>query len=685
MDSCRQSEPSSLLDRVLAPFRDNGPGTAAHAPAMPKVALVGSPNVGKSALFNALTGAYVTVSNYPGTTVEITRGVLHLEGTPCEIIDTPGMYSLLPVTEEERVARDVLLEQNPGLVVHIVDAKNLGRMLPLTLQLIEAELNVVLVLNMMDEARRAGITIDRGELARQLGVPVAGTSAVQGEGVAHLKWLLQKFAAETTSRQPSGVTNLVVDYGEQIEGAIGRLVNLLRGRYEFGTRAVAILLVQGDALIEEEVKRKERQRYKSIREILDELTPRDGTSLPLDVSMRRREVATELTRAVFKGTSRRPTNTSELLGRLAMHPVWGLPILALVVYYGLYQFVGVFGAGTLVDFLEEQVFAAYFNPWINGLLTEYVPWPSIRELLGFEYGVITLGVRYATAIVLPIVGTFFVVFSVIEDSGYLPRLAMLVDRLFRSIGLSGRAVIPMTLGFGCDTMATMVTRTLETERERIIATLLLALAIPCSAQLGVILALLSGNAMALVLWAAFVGGVLVLVGWLSAQILPGERPSFYMELPPLRFPSLNNVLSKTWTRVYWYFLEVLPLFILASVLIWIGRLTGAFEAAIAVFRPAVEWIGLPSEAAEAFLFGFFRRDYGAAGLYDLVKAGMLSPVQLVVAASTLTLFVPCVAQFVMMWKERGWATTMAITLFIIPFAFGAGWLIHMILSTIPLL
>jgi len=261
----------------------------------------------------------------------------------------------------------------------------------------------------------------------------------------------------------------------------------------------------------------------------------------------------------------------------------------------------------------------------------------LRELVGGEYGILTLGVRYAVAIVLPIVGTYFLAFSAIEDSGYLPRLAMLIDRVFKKIGLNGRAVIPMVLGFGCDTMATIVTRTLETRRERIISTLLLSLAIPCSAQLGVMLALLGPHPELAAVWVLVVLGVFLLVGYLAARLMPGERPTFYMELPPLRLPTLRNVLVKTYTRMEWYLREVIPLFIVASVLIWLGKVSGLFDLALAGLRPVMGYLGLPQEAAVAFLFGFFRRDYGAAGLYDLRQA--LTPGQLLVAITTMTLFI----------------------------------------------
>jgi ferrous iron transport protein B len=291
-----------------------------------------------------------------------------------------------------------------------------------------------------------------------------------------------------------------------------------------------------------------------------------------------------------------------------------------------------------------------------------------------------LGLRYAVALILPLVTFFFLVFAIIEDTGYLPRLAMLIDRTFKKIGLSGRAVIPMVLGLGCATMATMVTRTLPTKRERVIATLLLALAVPCSAQLGVILALLSGRPKAVLIWAGLVGLVFLLVGYLAARILPGQQASFYIEVPPLRMPKLSNVLMKTYTRVVWYFREVLPLFLLASVLIWLGQLTRLFDLVIALLRKPVALIGLPQEAARIFLFGFFRRDYGAAGLYDLNKQGALNGNQLVVACVALTLFLPCIAQLLMNVKERGWKTGAVISVFILFFSFLVAYGVNLVLT-----
>ena len=349
------------------------------------------------------------------------------------------------------------------------------------------------------------------------------------------------------------------------------------------------------------------------------------------------------------------------------------------MYYGLYKFVGNFGAGVLVDFIEKKIFESHVNPFVVDLLNRYVPFKLLQDLLGGEYGIITLGVRYAVGIILPIVATFFFAFAIIEDTGYLPRLAMLIDQIFKKIGLSGRAVIPLVLGLGCSTMATMVTRTLPTKRERIIATLLLALAIPCSAQMGVILALLENKPLGLIVWLSVIIGVFLFVGYLASKIMPGELPSFYMEIPPLRLPQLSNILRKTWSRLKWYFLEVLPLFIFASILIWVGQITGVFNLLVRVLEYPVRWIGLPSEASVAFLFGFFRRDYGAAGLYDLKSAGLLNGNQLVIACVTLTLFLPCIAQLLMNIKERGMSVGIAMSVFILFFSFSIGYLVNFIL------
>ncbi len=464
-----------------------------------------------------------------------------------------------------------------------------------------------------------------------------------------------------------------------IEIALEKIEKLLKQDYNISKRSIGLLLLKEDREIKEFVKEKEPKIIQQIEEITEEIKSHYVNPIEYQVALEQKEEVSRIVSKVMKLKEER-IGLREKLSRLMTNPITGLPILFLVLYWGLYKFVGVFGAGTVVDYLEGTVFEEYINPFIINIFTNIIPWRALQDLFVGEYGAITLGFKYAVALILPILTFFFIVFSIIEDTGYLPRLAMLIDRTFKKIGLSGRAVIPMVLGFGCATMATMVTRTLPTKRERIISTMLLALAVPCSAQLGVILALLEGKPKAMFIWAGVVGLIFLFIGYLTAKILPGERPSFYMEVPPLRLPAISNILTKTYVRVKWYFKEVLPLFLLASVFIWLGKLTRLFDLIINLLQKPVELIGLPPEAAKIFLFGFFRRDYGAAGLYGLNKQGVLNGVQLVVACIALTLFLPCIAQFLMNVKERGWKIGFGISVFILFFSFGVAYIVNLILT-----
>lgn len=581
-----------------------------------QIVLVGPPNVGKSALFNSLTDSYVTVSNYPGTTIGISKTTTHILGEKFEVIDTPGMYSLIPITKEEKISATILFTTFPHLVIHVIDAKNIKRLLPLTLQLIDVGLPVILVLNMSDELKKYGLSIDIKKLRKLLHIPVIATVATSGKGV-------------------DDVINVIASYH--------------RGSSEKYS-------VTYDPHIE------------------------NDTQLLYTAALARQQKAINIVQKVTSHTSPQRKTWIDRLSDFMTHPATGIPFLLLVLYVGLYLIVGKFGAGIAVDFIENTIFKTYLNPLFIEAVTRVVPWTVIRDLLVGEYGILTLGLRYAVAIILPIVTTFFFVFAIIEDSGYLPRLAMLIDRLFKKIGLSGRAVIPMVLGLGCTTMATMVTRTLPTKRERIMATILLALAIPCSAQLGVLFTLLVDYPSALFLWFVVIIGIFLLVGYLGARLLPGEKPLFFMEVPPLRLPTLSNIMIKTYARMAWYVQEVFPLFIFASFVLWLGQLIGIFKILVDGLAYPMVLMGLPPRTAVAYIFGFFRRDYGAAGLYDMQQAGLFSVNQLTIAVITMTLLPACVASGLMMIKERGKKTGVAIFVFCVAASFAVGISLNVIFS-----
>jgi ferrous iron transport protein B len=376
-----------------------------------------------------------------------------------------------------------------------------------------------------------------------------------------------------------------------------------------------------------------------------------------------------------------PKTLSTLLGNLAMHPVWGVPIL-LAILWITYQFVGVFGAQTCVEFLEETFFGTWILPPLTEAIRTYVPTSFLQELLVGPYGVFTMALTYAIAIVLPIVGCFFLIFGLMEDSGYLPRLAIMTNAIFKKMGLNGKAVLPMILGLGCDTMATLTTRILDTEKDRTIVTLLLALGIPCSAQLGVILAMFTGlPALYVLLWIMVMGGIVVVVGYLAARLIPGEGSDFILEIPPLRIPQMSNILVKTLARIEWYLKEAVPLFILGTLILFFLHQTKLLSLVEDAASPIMtHLLGLPVKATEAFIIGFLRRDYGAAGLYTLAKEGLLNPHQILVSLVTITLFIPCIAQFFMMIKERGLKKTLWMAAVITPIAFGVGGALNFLLS-----
>ena len=652
----------------------------AAAPLAPEpgndVLLVGNSNVGKSALFNALTGAYVTVSNYPGTTVEVTKGSAIFDGRRAGITDTPGIASFLPSSEDERVTRDILLVERHRAVVLVGDAKNLERTLLLGVQLAEMDLPFVLCLNMMDEAAGRGIAIQAEELSRRLGVEVVPTVAVRREGIARLTRAL------AAPRRGA----VVVEYPEAIERAIAAIVPLLP-QAPISPRSLALLIACGDetlrAWLEERMSAADLHRLDEIRQKLRHAV---GGDVAYAVSRTRLRAARRLVEgaAIRVGAQRVRSWWALRLEELTTHPVWGVPILAVALYVA-YLFVGKLGAGTLVDLLEDRLFGGVISPAAVAAANRWIPWAFLRDLLVGQYGVITMALAYSLALLLPIVTTFFIAFGVLEDSGYLPRLAVMVNRLFQKMGLNGKAVLPMVLGLGCDTMATMTTRILETPKERLIVILLLALGVPCSAQLTVVLAMLGGVALwATLVWAAVVGGVLVLVGRLASRVLPGRGSDFVLELPPLRLPRAGNILVKTLARVEWYLKEAVPLFVLGTLLLFLAdrlHLLGFVERAA---RPVVSgWLGLPSETAEAFVVGFLRRDFGAAGLFKLARTGSLDPIQIVVSMVTITLFIPCIANFFMIVKERGWKTASAIAGFIVPFTILVGGLLNAFLRAVP--
>lgn len=574
-------------------------------PGARRIVLAGNPNVGKSVVFNALTGLYVDVSNYPGTTLEISHGAYGKDA----VIDTPGVYGISSFNDEERIARDIILEAD--LVINVVDAVHLDRDLFLTQQIIDTGVPVIMALNMLDEASRQGIGIDTEKLGRMLGIPVIPTVAVKKEGLDKLK--------EAIFQASPGVPLQLVQKLISQEG----LERLNAGE--------ALLLLEGD----EAVAARHQFRPKSYRE---------------EIYLARRERVNAVVNEVTSENFSQAT-LSARLGSLLVRPSTGIPVLLLTLYL-TYRIIGVVIAGNVVGFMEETLMQGYYEPFVRNLAAKFIaPESLLGDVLTGEFGVLTMTVTYIIGLLLPLVAGFYLILSLLEDSGYLPRIAALVDRLMNAAGLNGRAVIPLLLGFGCVTLATIVTRLLGSDRERRIAIFLLALAIPCSAQLGVIAGMLAGlGSVYIGLYVLVVFCVMAVVGTLLNLLLPGKSTDLLIDLPPLRLPRLENVFKKTATKSFQFLAEATPIFAVGALLISVLQVSGVLERVQEGLRPlTVGWLDLPKESATAFIMGIVRRDFGAAGLYGM----QLEPMQTLVALVTLTLFVPCIAAMMVLIKERG--------------------------------
>jgi len=589
-----------------------------------KIVLAGNPNVGKSIFFGSWSGMYVDVSNFPGTTVEITRGQLGEDA----LFDTPGVYGVSSFNDEERVARDVILSAD--VVVNVIDATHLERDLFLTLQIIDMGLPMVVALNFCDEAAAAGIEIDARQLSEALGVPVIPTAAAKNQGISDVYATLP--LARPGKEHP------------EVEAAVHKLLDRVDSHPE------ALMVLEGDQVVAER----------------HGVEPENGRER---IYLLRRQRVNELVEQVV----RRPaanTRFRDLLGHLCLHPASGLLIL-FAVLWGCYQLIGVWVAGDIVGVTEVTIMQGHWEPWIRAIIGGFVAEQSaLGQILIGEFGVFTMTVTYLLGLLLPLVIGFYAALSILEDSGYLPRLATFVDRLMTSIGLNGRAVIPVILGFGCVQLGTITTRILGSKRERTIATAILNFVVPCSAQIGVIVGMLAAVGMQLTLtYLAVIFLCLVLIGTVLNKAIPGQSSALLIDLPPMRLPRIGNVLRKTAVRSYFFMKEAYVWFIAGSLGVSILQVSGGLKAWQELVAPlTVGWLSLPKEAATAFVMGMVRRDFGAAGLTELA----LSPWQVVVSLVVITLFVPCIASLMILFKERGTKEALAVWAGAWVFAFGVG-------------
>lgn len=576
-----------------------------------RILLMGNPNVGKSVVFSRLTGTQVITSNYPGTTVEFTKGTTRLTtGERAEVIDVPGTYSLEPTCKAEEVAVSLLDGLREGdVVVNVVDATHLERNLHLTLELLERGVPLVVALNLWDEARHEGITIDVRRLEALLGVPVVPTVALTGEG---MDVLLDKVAKAKVRRARAGGPKRTAD---ERWAEVGRI-----------TRAVQAIA----------------HRHHSVRDALE------------DASMR---------------------------------PVTGLIVAAVVlaVSFGAIRLIG----EGLITYVFDPAFERLVRPLVTALDAALRPTGFVHDILighpvGGQVdfveslGLLTTGLYVPIAMVLPYVLAFYVVLSVLEDIGYLPRLAVLLDNLMHVLGMHGYAIVPMILGLGCNVPAVLATRVLESRREKFIAATMVSIGVPCMAQSAVIVGLVGPHGISYI---AYIYGTLFVL-WLSLglvlnSVVPGQSPPLLIEIPPYRFPYLPGLWKKIWMRVRAFLTDAVPYVLLGVLIVNVLYASGLMNVISSLLTPVVTGLlGLPPDAAVALLMGFLRKDV-AVGMLGALG---LTARQLAVASVVLTAYFPCAATFVVLLRELGGADMVRAAGIMIVAALGAGTALNLVLS-----
>ncbi|MBF0529784.1 MAG: ferrous iron transporter B [Deltaproteobacteria bacterium] len=617
-----------------------------------KIMIVGCPNTGKSQMFVNLTGEYTLVANAPLTTIEMKRATARIGDALHEIIDTPGFHGLSLDSEEDFLVLKAIFTEKPDIIVQCIDANRLKQSLALTVDLLTLGLPLVISLNAIDETARKGIRIDSDRLAHILDVPVVESMVVHGQGTKKLEAAIQRARA--------GKQALVLKVN-RIENSLSKLEAQLEATNPF-RRAVALLLVQNYQRIWDYLKdHVDAVTMAGLKREVEVLNRQYRGNIKLALDNRRNQWLDDLELKVIRKHQVSKNEILEGFARLTRHPFFGLPILLMVLYL-MFQLVV-----NVANGISEWMYSFLWNP-TSAFLGHILPAGFWQDLLIGEHGVLSMGLANALLTVLPILTVFFLFFNTLEDVGYLPNLSVLSRRLLMKFGLGGNALMPLVLGFGCKTMATLTTKTIPSRRERYITIYLIAFAIPCVAQLGLNMSILGRMG-----WTAFLIAFCVLAfmeisaGLLLNQVLrkSEERLDFILELPQIRLPSPRWVIKKTFYRLYWFLRESILVFLYAALALFIADRIGLLTAGKHLLSPIIEGLlGLPLAMVDAVILCIARREAAAAVIINLVRKGEMNYVQCIVAVIVTTTFFPCLANLMAMVRQVGPRDALIMSAFI---------------------
>jgi len=627
-----------------------------------RIALAGNANVGKSVVFNQLTGLNQVTGNWPGKTVERAEGTLYYEGYTFNVLDLPGIYSLSAYSLEEVVSRDYIAIDRPDIIINVIDASNLERNLYFTVQLLELEAPVIMACNQMDFCSKKGICIDLEKLSTSLNIPVVGTTAISGIGISEL-------ISEVVSIA-QGKTKIILkppEYGVEIEKRIQNLKEKIQSNLPdlaelYPPRWLSIKLLEKDPIIVEKVQKLDNgntvlelanKHVKEIEEI-------HGHISSVAIAAERYNIANRIAQKVQEFVKEPRLTFEEKLDTLTSHRIFGYPILIAIMAI---MFAIVFVVGDFLIVVLEGIFYGALLPNLETFLIDAgLPPPIISIISRGILGGIVAGITIALPYIIP----FYIILAFLEDTGYLPRAAFLMDNIMHKMGLHGKAFIPLILGYGCSVPACIGCRIMETDRERLIAGFVVVL-IPCAARTVVILGLVArfvgfGWAMGLYLFNLI---LIFVLGRIAFKTVPGEPMGLIMEMPTYKRPSLKVMLIKTWNRSKDFVYIAFPLMVAGSLVIEVLRLAGFLEIIGMVMSPIfVSWLGLPDFSAIPLVFGILRKELTLILLADVAGttnfALVLTPVQMIVFALVSMIYIPCIATIGALLREYGGKRTAII-------------------------
>jgi len=639
-----------------------------------RIALAGQPNCGKSTLFNHIAGYKAMTSNFPGTTVKYTETKTHINGITCNCIDLPGTYSLTSGDPAELEARKHLLSGEVDVIINVVDASLLCRSLELTLQLLELEVPMILCLNMMDEAQRKGIQIDAQKLSNLLGVPVIPTIATTGKG-------LKEVFTEVTRVWEEKRRGKTLKFSKDIEEIIDQMVSIPRSQSvqeKVPSRFLAIKLLENDPFFISEIKGTDNSIY-SIESLQERLEKIHGVPSDEVISSERHALAMNLFEKVSTVIHPPRRDIRITIDNWVMHKIFGYLILA-GVFYGFFNFI--FGIG---GYIEEPLME-FFDRWIEGFEVFF----GKESLFFFLSKGVLQGIAGGIAIVLPYLVPFLIGLSILEDVGYLPRVAFLMDVFMHKIGLHGKSIIPFILGYGCSVPAVMATRILEFPQHRFIVSILTTM-IPCAARITIIFGLVAFFISPNAALAIFALNILVVA--ISGKILSTLYPEpgslgLILEIPAYQLPPLQNTLKKSWYRIKEFIVIAWPLLIIGSALLALMEYGGVEKYVNWFLSPLTYLLGLPVSVGTTLIFGILRKELSMIMLTQALGTTqvltVMTKTQIMVFTVFVTFYIPCLATIAALWKEIGKKGALLAILFTLSVAIILGLITHIFFGIFPL-